>query len=172
MVTVSEYYGMTELKNVFFYTILNHGIPLDVTPITTHQLATEEAYEGVLVRVENAIVTQEHEEYGLWLVDDDSGPWWVDEPLSRHPLKFEMYPNYPNPFNASTTLEFQLPSPVGVNLSVYNVRGERVAILIDGPQPPGLHRVIWDASGLASGLYFYRLTAGNYSKLGKMILLK
>ena len=88
------------------------------------------------------------------------------------PTKFALYQNYPNPFNPSTTISYDLPERARVKLSVYNILGQEVATLVDGEQEPGRYGVKFDASGLPSGIYFYRLEAGKFVDVKKMILIK
>jgi hypothetical protein len=85
--------------------------------------------------------------------------------------------NYPNPFNSETTIAYQLPSSSAVRLEVFNLRGERVVTLVDEPQGAGSYSVNWDARDafgkeVASGVYLYRLTAENFVKTRRLILLK
>jgi hypothetical protein len=88
------------------------------------------------------------------------------------PSAFNLFPNYPNPFNPTTTLSFTLPVRSEVELTVYNVMGQRIATLVKCWQEAGIHRVVFDGSGLASGMYFYQLQAGDYRLVRKAILLK
>jgi hypothetical protein len=88
------------------------------------------------------------------------------------PSNFKIYQNYPNPFNPTTTISYDLPERVKVKLSIYNLLGQEVATLIEGEQEPGRYDVKFDASGLPSGVYFYRLEAGNFIEQKKMILIK
>lgn len=80
--------------------------------------------------------------------------------------------NYPNPFNPTTKIEFALPKQSMVDLKVYNVLGQEVAALVNGMLNAGHHAVTFDARRLASGLYFYRINAGDFSSVKKMMLLK
>ena len=88
------------------------------------------------------------------------------------PTEFALYYNHPNPFNPTTTIKYDLPQASYVKLVVYNVMGQNVVTLIDGMVEAGRHQVIWDAKDLSSGVYFYKITAGNFTQMHKMILLK
>jgi hypothetical protein len=80
--------------------------------------------------------------------------------------------NYPNPFNPNTTIQYSLPSAGDVKLTVFNVLGQEAATLVNENKPAGVHTVQFDGSRLASGLYFYRLEAGQYVQMKKLVLLK
>jgi hypothetical protein len=88
------------------------------------------------------------------------------------PLTFSLSQNYPNPFNPATLIKFSIPSEGLVNLSIYNVLGERVSTLINEVRKSGIYEYNFSANGLSSGLYFYRLEAGNNISIKKMLLLK
>jgi uncharacterized protein (DUF1501 family) len=88
------------------------------------------------------------------------------------PREFSLDQNYPNPFNPSTTIRFELPRGAQVLLEVFNTAGQKVAVLIDGDLPAGVHQVTFDARTLASGAYFYRLLAGEYQETRKMLLVR
>lgn len=99
--------------------------------------------------------------------------WLSDQPAQTSlPETFAVCNVSPNPFNPSTVLSFQLPVAGKVNLSVYDLMGCEVATLVNGFRDAGTHRVTFDASSLASGMYLYRLTAGSFSASGKMVLVK
>lgn len=92
---------------------------------------------------------------------------------SSVPLSFELEPNFPNPFNPSTTIAYRLPRSSSVRLAVFDALGRQVDVLIDSArQPPGQHTVTFDASGLPSGLYIYRLEAENFVEARQMLFLK
>lgn len=91
------------------------------------------------------------------------------EPL---PWNFELHPNYPNPFNASTTLSFNIEQEGFVSLRVFDLRGAIVAELVDSVLPARSHTVTFDAEDLASGLYLCRLESGGKSASHKMVLLR
>jgi len=88
------------------------------------------------------------------------------------PEKFGLSQNYPNPFNPTTSINYNLPEGGFVSMKVYDVMGREVAKLVDGYRDAGIHHVGWDASGMASGIYFYVLNVGNKHLGGKMVLLK
>ncbi|NQT26108.1 T9SS type A sorting domain-containing protein [candidate division KSB1 bacterium] len=88
------------------------------------------------------------------------------------PLSYDLYQNYPNPFNPTTVISYQLSAVSEVDLSVYNLIGQKVATLVSGKQNIGLHQLEWDASGFASGVYYYRIKAGKFIDVKKMILTK
>jgi subtilisin family serine protease len=96
----------------------------------------------------------------------------ISEGNSGVPAAYRLEQNYPNPFNPMTSFEFQVASFEFVSLKVHDVLGREVATLADEKRMPGIYRVQWDASGLPSGVYFYRLQAGNFTETKKMILTK
>ncbi|UCH66955.1 MAG: T9SS type A sorting domain-containing protein [Ignavibacterium sp.] len=85
---------------------------------------------------------------------------------------YELFNNYPNPFNPSTNIRYQLPEPGNVSLKVFDVLGREVMELVDEQQAAGSYNINFEASDLASGIYFYRLKAGSYVSIKKMMLLK
>jgi hypothetical protein len=105
----------------------------------------------------------------LIFIFDNEIPTSAGEPVSS-PVQFSVEQNYPNPFNPSTRIRFSLDEASRVVLRVYDVLGREVATLRDGEMEPGWHEVEFDASGLASGIYVYRLVAGNRSESRKFVL--
>jgi len=98
-------------------------------------------------------------------VDDETGTDLV-------PKQFKLSQNYPNPFNPSTNISYALPTDEFVNLTVYNVLGKTITILVNEQKLAGSYVVSFNASGFPSGVYFYKLIAGNYVSINKMMLLK
>ena len=92
--------------------------------------------------------------------------------LQEIPTEFALAPNYPNPFNPTTTIEFALPEAVEVTLQVYDVTGRVVARLVEESMSAGTHRVAFDASMLPSGVYLYRIQAGRFTEVRRMVLVK
>lgn len=91
---------------------------------------------------------------------------------AQSPSTVTLESNYPNPFRGSTTISYGLPSEGQVTIEVYNVTGQKVATLVNRKQGAGTHRVSFDASGLASGMYMYRLTVDDVTKTGRMTIVK
>jgi hypothetical protein len=88
------------------------------------------------------------------------------------PAKFELSQNYPNPFNPSTTISFSLPKAAYVSLKVFNALGQEVATVVNGIKEVGNHRIDFNAVNLNSGIYFYKLEAGDITQVKKMTLIK
>jgi len=88
------------------------------------------------------------------------------------PVKFKLLQNHPNPFNSKTIIEYILPHSGEISLIVYNMTGREVALLINGNMPAGTHIATWNATDVSSGIYFYRLQAGDFVQTKKMLLLK
>jgi predicted GH43/DUF377 family glycosyl hydrolase len=92
--------------------------------------------------------------------------------FGHSPQEFVLNQNYPNPFNPRTIINYELPITNDVNLNIYNMLGQKVAILVSEKQSAGSHQVEWDATGFASGVYYYRIKVGEFQDVKKMILLR
>jgi photosystem II stability/assembly factor-like uncharacterized protein len=90
----------------------------------------------------------------------------------KNPVSFDLYQNYPNPFNPSTIIKYSIPSDENVKVSVYNIKGELIKTLVDQFQKAGYYNVKYDGLGLSSGIYFYKVEAGKFNQVKKMILIK
>ena len=88
------------------------------------------------------------------------------------PTTPELAQNYPNPFNPTTNISFSLPAKSRVTILVFNILGQRVATVTDQEYPAGNHIVMWNASNVASGVYFYRMTAAEKTQTKKMVVLR
>ncbi len=123
----------------------------------------------------------------LWVVNDRTIPLAAMEPaaplvkeneeVATAPAQFALYANYPNPFNSRTTIRFNLAETRNVNLSIYDINGRLIKTIADGVYGPGESSVVWNGqseSGEAapSGVYFYRLMAGEWSKTGRLVMVK
>jgi hypothetical protein len=96
----------------------------------------------------------------------------VDQTSSHIPARFALNQNYPNPFNPATNCQFSIANRQLTILKVYDVLGQEVATLVNEVKQPGTYTVQWDASGVASGVYFYRLQAGGFVQTKKLLLLR
>ena len=118
----------------------------------------------------------------IWIMSDSLG-----HPILRHddttvnnevtdhaefPFTISLSQNYPNPFNPTTTIIFEIPEALKVSLKVYDILGRVVEVIIDEQLNAGVHQSDFNASQLSSGIYFYRLEAGNTSMIKKMMLVK
>ena len=93
------------------------------------------------------------------------------------PSVFALQTNYPNPFNPSTNIQYEVPHHAHVEIAIFNVNGQRVRTLVNATKAAGVYTVTWDGTSesgdrVSSGMYFYRMTAGDYVQSRKMILLK
>jgi hypothetical protein len=88
------------------------------------------------------------------------------------PTEFRLHQNYPNPFNPTTIMKYDLPVDGHVTLKVYDVLGRQVLTLVDGLKEAGYHQSVFDARGIASGTYFYRLSVGGFTAVKKVVLLR
>jgi len=96
----------------------------------------------------------------------------VPESGSGVPTEFGLQKAYPNPFNPKTTITFHLPKDEHTTLTVYNIKGQQVATLVDGPKAAGVYHIDWEPQMLASGVYLIRIQAGRFISIKKCILMK
>jgi len=101
----------------------------------------------------------------------------VAEDAAPHPVAFQLRQNYPNPFNARTVISYQLPQPGTTELSIYNTAGQLVRCLVAAAQPAGSHQAIWDGvddggKAVGTGVYLYRLQAGEKRQTRRLLLLR
>jgi len=104
-------------------------------------------------------------------------PTSVHDDINNMPRNFSLAQNYPNPFNPTTTIKYTLQTNSQVTLKIYNVHGQEIRTLVNGNQTAGLKSIVWDGKNndgqsVSSGVYLYRLAAGDYVRSHKMILLK
>ena len=115
--------------------------------------------------------------YELYLIDFDLESQRPTAVASTNPKDFTIIGNFPNPFNPSTTIQFSLPETGLVNLSVYNIMGQKVRLLVSDILNPGIHSVVWDGhdynnNPVSAGIYFTRIEMNNYTVCSRMMLLK
>lgn len=111
-------------------------------------------------------------EGGLWRRPLSEVQTGVDEIQNQAPSQFTLEQNYPNPFNPTTIITYSVAHATHVTLKVYNPLGQELATLIDHIMPAGTHTVNWHAQNFPSGVYFYRITVDDHSKLNKMMLVR
>ena len=109
---------------------------------------------------------------GLVLRTEDGSTWIEENSGKTYPNKFSMSQNYPNPFNPSTKIKFALPNADKVKIELYNTLGQSAKILLDKDMKAGHHEVEFNAQNLSSGIYYYRIEAGKFQDVKKMILIK
>jgi parallel beta-helix repeat protein len=118
--------------------------------------------------------------YFTVIIKSDGYPYWESrdvlvgmEPADKTvPSKFALLQNHPNPFNPITTIEFTIPQAGFITMKVYNLLGEEVATLLSASLLSGSYKYEWDATGMASGVYFYKLEGGKFTECRKMLLLR
>ncbi len=96
----------------------------------------------------------------------------LSEDVKKIPTIYALEQNYPNPFNPTTQISFALPKPENVIIEVYNIMGQHVEIVLNKHMKAGNHEVEFNAANLSSGVYMYRIEAGEFQDVKKMILLK
>jgi hypothetical protein len=96
----------------------------------------------------------------------------VPDAASSQPLSYRLDQNYPNPFNPRTDIRYEISDVGFVRLAVYDILGREVATLVNERKSPGRYSVTWDASGQASGVYFYKLEAGHFTETKKLVLIR
>jgi len=107
-----------------------------------------------------------------WILTRMYNPIGIGTISNEIPLKYNLYQSYPNPFNPSTTIKFDIPKEANVKLIIYDLLGREVQTLINGELKAGTYKAEWNASNFASGVYFYKLLTGNYVSTKKMVLIK
>ena len=110
---------------------------------------------------------------GTILRTTNGGATFVEEEeMDEMPTEFLLFRNYPNPFNPSTSIQYAVSSRQFVTLKVYDILGNEIETLVNEEKSTGTYEITWYAENLPSGVYFYKMTGGNYSETKKMLLLK
>ncbi len=155
--------GLHQLQGLVYAYVQS---PLDTTKIYFHSVydafdTTTERYKQFIALVDPVT--------GMFVV----GFTKVERDASAGvPTNFTLYQNYPNPFNPATTISYDLPVRTNVKLAVYNILGQEVAVLVNETQEPGRYNVKFEATDLPSGIYFYKIEAGKFVQMKKMVLIK
>ena len=151
-------------NNAVFWSSFNMGFAAPASSTTVVKSIVGQTFIG-LIEIDNKRI-----EGGFLALASNVGIVGVDELLlSELPMTYNLKQNYPNPFNPETVIEYSLPKASEVLIGIFNLRGEEVIRILDKHQPAGIHRVTWNASNVASGIYFYKLQAGDYVESRKML---
>ncbi len=147
------------------YAVIQWVVP-PLTPRSTRIYA--------VIDQDNSITNEVHENNNIgWApLSDFSLPVEISASSTIVPDKIELLQNYPNPFNPSTTITFKSTMRANATLKIYDVLGREIRTLVDEKLSPGTYNITWNASGLTSGAYFYRLQIGSYVETKKLMLIK
>jgi hypothetical protein len=96
----------------------------------------------------------------------------IDDPQSSIPSEYQLAQNFPNPFNAQTAIDYDLPASADVAISIFDILGRKLETLVNEHQDAGHHQVVWNAADSPSGFYFYRIKAGEFIQTKRATLLK
>jgi photosystem II stability/assembly factor-like uncharacterized protein len=107
---------------------------------------------------------------GIW--ETSMNPSAISKKSNDIPIKFNLSQNYPNPFNPVTKIKYDIPKTARVSIKVYDILGREIAALVNEEKQPGYYEAVFNGSNFASGVYFYRINAGNYNAVKKMVLVK
>ncbi len=158
----------------YHFTVLNWSAASGAINIDTVQLPGNAATEYIFVPT--PIVSQDYDP--VWKGPINISPTGIkDSDPNNIPASFELAQNFPNPFNPTTSIKFGLPAKSHANIKVYNLLGQEIAILVDQELPAGTYTAEWDGrdknnTEVASGIYFYKLVAGDFIDTKKMMLVK
>jgi hypothetical protein len=153
----------------------------NVGPADIHHVISSGPYTiapGATRRVAFALVAGDSSLANLQQNADAAKAKWrrltvgIADGLPSVPLAYQLMQNYPNPFNPTTAISYQLPAISFVTLKVFDVLGREVAVLVNDVRQPGVYTVRWDASSFPSGVYLYRLEAGDFRAARKLMLVK
>lgn len=152
--------------------VLGEGDTHQVTPLETFTLEEQLSVTPGTTRFEVRVYN--HQGTLVGAIESAAYPLStsVGQDMNRSPENYALLQNYPNPFNPATTIEFTLPVAEKVNLTVYDITGKQVSVLVNEKLERGEHRYRFNASGLANGIYLYRLRAGDIETRRKMLLVK
>ena len=172
----NHYYARAEVNNVMHITTGGGGAPLyDPDPSYPNIVTATKAHHYCKVVIDdNRLYFSAYDDAGAkldsFMVERHPSGLTYDDMFE--PTQFSLKQNYPNPFNPRTSIEFSIAKKAFVKLKVYDVHGQEISTLVSSQLNPGRYNYSWDGSNHPSGIYFYRLEAGDFVKTGKMTLLK
>ena len=133
--------------------------------------ADENNFRTKIVAFENDKLVEVTDNRNHYMDLDNNGNGKVQN-ITELPTEFSIDQNYPNPFNPVTTINYSIPNTQYTVLKIYDIAGKEVMTLVNETKPAGRYQVKFDGSNLGSGVYFYKITAGNFSAVKRMILIK
>jgi len=149
-------------ENLVILDITDIANPVQIADYQTPGIAVEVAVVGEYIFVAD--------QYSVLILRfTETG---IIEEVGRIPDNFALSQNYPNPFNSSTNINYTLPHQSEVAIDIYDILGRKVQALVNKEQQAGSHQAVWNADDFTSGVYFYKLTAGDFAESKKMILIK
>jgi hypothetical protein len=166
-------YGVVVVGNYAY--VADGGWGLRVGDVSNPANPIETGYydtEGTAYDVAGSGIYAYVADYSYFEIFDCSQAVPVEKTPVIHPSFFILHPCSPNPFNPNTIINFQLRAASWMKLAVYDISGREVAVLADGWMEAGEHQVVFEGTGLSSGVYFYTLSAGDFKDTKKMILMK
>ena len=176
--------GMNPFKDYWDgYVLFQTYPPMPYTTVTYTGNNTGNYKIGILNggAYEDSLITYSSNNHWEYILNESAdvtiipyqiSPTSVKPVVSNVPKTFQLYANYPNPFNPSTMISYDVPKQSVVSLKVYDILGREITTLVDQKQNPGKYGVRFDASRLSSGVYLYRLQAGSFSQTKKLMLVK
>ncbi len=155
--------GAVDGKTYYMNDVYNgNSLPLTFSGGQTSFSATLPGYGSAIYILSDSAISMSFPV--ITSVEEDAG--------ASQPTEFSLSQNYPNPFNPTTTIRYTLPEKSRVRIDIYNTLGQRVETLVNSEQAAGMYNVVFNGNRLASGVYFYKLTAGSFIKVDKMLMLK
>ena len=162
----SHFYSIINLLDLIETELDEHPVVYSTSPWRQKQEELKDALDGA--NNDLTFIQQNPCEYSFPLPKRNV----ENETLSEIPTTYDLKQNYPNPFNPSTTIRYLMPEQVRVVIKVYDILGREVATLVNEEKPAGTYEFVWTVPNLSSGVYFYRLQAGDFVQTKKMILMK
>ncbi|MFI5211794.1 MAG: T9SS type A sorting domain-containing protein, partial [Ignavibacteria bacterium] len=137
-------------------------------------IGTASTVDSMVIRWTNGAVDRSFniQGNGRYTAIEGSGVIGIEPISGEIPVNYRLSQNYPNPFNPATKISFSIPNSEFVQLSVFDILGREVSVILSQNLKAGSYAADFNASSLTSGIYFYRLTAGNYTETRKMTLVK